>query len=332
MIMRWIILCIAASFAMSCSNEAAWTDPENGSLKVDLKMSEMSGGGVKATAEAVVYNDDAPDYVSGVRIYTENTDYAEEEKMHSFDLSINKDAEIKLNNITAGTTKVRAEGDPANSAVKEGFYSRVNILRAPADDDDLDSRAADYSKYFIKTLKKGLYSRYKSIDDKSITVSSVTETSVSLKMETEDHRLSIVLENPASDLYTGDVDYDIEMNVYEDEEGTKPVIGSKVYVKDGGVEVNDGLINQGEQLAFIINNEDATGDKTYYLHVKYYTTGSHADVSDKFIKVKIEVKAGSNNTKLFRFYKKTLLVGSTTVGLGWKFIEDESDGTILGDD
>lgn len=327
--MKLSILCIAVFVAVSCSNEANWTDPENGSLKVDLKMSEMSGGGVKAADATTVYSDAAPDYVSGVRIYTENTDYAEKEKVHSFDLSINKNPEIKLKDITAGTTKVRAVGDPANVAVHEGLYFPTGVVRAPKVDDDLDSRATEYSKHFM--TKKGLYTRYKSVDDKVITVSSITETSVSLKMETEDHRLSVVLENPASDLYSDDVDYDLEMNIYEDEAGTKPVIGSKVYVKDAGVEVNDGLIDQGDQLALIINDEDATGDKSYYLHVKYYTPVSHLDVSDKVIKVKIDVKAGSNNTKLFRFHKKTLLVGSTTVDLGWRFITDESDGTLIGD-
>jgi len=325
--MKWIILLSAVLFATSCSKGPAVIPTAKGSLNVDVLTKTLKTG-LKA-AEA-----DAPVYVKGVTLTAVNSEYTKT-STQTFDFvgdgAVAENA-IVMTDLTVGQTTISAKGIAANLPLNKGYFFSDAVVGDATDADVLKDRATAYAAYLRgDVVNHGVFARYASVEDANddgkndgdVVVSNKDVNGVSLQMETEDHRLAIILENPTSSMY------DLEMTVYKKVGDVK----TKMFSSKEKITENAELINQGEQVAYVINDEAATGEITYVLEVKYYMTDSHDLIKDKTITPDdIVVGASSNNTKLYRFIKGQLLTGSASVELNWVPLTEINSGENLTDE
>lgn len=329
--MKWTILLSAALIATACSNNSTNLGTKTSSLKVDISTEALGSG---STTKAGVVKDGAPVYVKGVTLTATNTEYSETNTQTFYfadapeGKSVTPEDAIEMVNLKVGETTVAADGIAANDALNKGYFYANNVITT--NQDDLADRSADYARYFVETENHGVYARYASVEDANddnvndglvVISNNSSKNNVALQMDTEDHRLNIVLENPTTSLY------DLEMRVYEQGNST-PLFNSKTKAAAG----NDNLLDQGQQVAFVINNELATGDKTYVLEVDYYTTDTHILMEGRTISKTIAIEATTYTTKLYRFKKENLLEGNSSINFTWKWLEETNTGEDLTDE
>lgn len=296
-------------FILSCSNDYTNSSLLNVSLECSIQGIDIPVN--KSTTKSQNESTAVPVFISGVRLEVENLEYEVANVFSDFyfkepelvDLSGKETFDVVLENVTVGRNRITARGICKNKALNS-IYSNIEKCDAIS----LDDRAAQYGDN-LKDLHH-IYADYFNKEDvvKEITTNNIQ---VSIPMVTDSHRLGVVVEN------TIDSEYLLKVSI-QDEEG-KLLLSSQDFM------------NIGTQDAFVINNNDAKGDKTYKVSVRYFTKGSKIEMQDKTIIRTINIGSKTNFTKLYVFSRDELLESSSSMSLSWKYIEDVNSGELLGD-
>jgi hypothetical protein len=132
---------------------------------------------------------------------------------------------------------------------------------------------------------------------------------VNVNMITQNHRVAIVIEN------SGESNYILKVSVLGKD-------GSELLGTDNYIRINS-------QHAMIINNSNASGDKTYTVNIKYFTKDSEIEILEKNITREIRASEGSNITKLYHFSKNNLLESDSDALFAWDQMNDIISGETI---
>ena len=298
--MKWIILFSLLVFTLACSNEPSEMYLSNASLKC-----EINGADLRSGLKSVYYKrGDAPVYISGVILTAKNTEYNVSDVVSEYTFNpygeSYADKDIVLEGLTVGNNIITAKG-VCNSVSGNNYY--MDVTRAWG---DLTERANQYAE----TLKSSqpIYADYKEETPLNIAISNRSDNRASISMVTENHRVAVVLEN------SYDSKYNLALEIKES--GSSVPLFSSTY-----------FIPVNTQDAFVINNDDARGNKTYTVTVTYYDKYSYAAVGS--VVKTIVAGACDNITKLYYFNKGELEVGDVEAFMTWvPWVTDNKGETI----
>ncbi len=304
--MKWIVLLSAVLFAAACSNDSAEINGivSKGLVKVNIEAAQSSvkSGGFK--------RGNAPVYIDGVIIKADNKEYTEakydvtQEFLFKSDRS-DDGVDIVMTDVYVGTTNISAVGicdvdNKVNTYIQE--LTSVNI-------DALDAAAKKYDEN-LRTSNP-VYAHYVSEPTADIVVANDATNAITVNMNSENHRVAFVMENPSTSLY------DIKW---------------RVSVKDGAVlNTWSDYMDAGTQQAYIINDAYAVNARTYMVEVQYFTKDSHEPMLDesgdeKVFTKEVTANALDNVTKLYRFTKEGLLQGDVNATITWEQKDPIADG------
>jgi len=295
--MKWIILLTVVLFSVSCSNDPKEIKLGKASLKVDIKAAELAAG-----LKTGYKRGQAPVYIAGVTLTADNTEYNIASVVNivqtfNFASDVATDGEdIVLTGLTVGTNSITAVGICDNTA-ENAHYS----VLSEATGGNLKEKADAYAE--VLRGKQPIYAAY--TEDNAVEkVISAGDNAITVNMVTDNHRVAVVLENPDGSEYV------LKIKIWEGDEDLFPLV--------------DDFIEAGAQEAFVINNAEATGSKTYTVKVSYFTRVSH-ELMDTITKT-ISVVSYDNITKLYQFSKDDLLEGEASTTFTWTPLEEKNSG------
>lgn len=275
---------------------------------------ECSISGIVSASSTKTYNKTAvkasvPDFISGVSLTVENLDYDVSDAVKSlyFD-SMDADVKVEenmlsleLNGIVVGRNRITAKGICKNEALSI-LYSDIDKFDA----EDLNVRASQYADYLMQ--KHPMYANYFNKGEiiKQITTSN---NSVNIPMTSDSHRLAVVLENSTESKYL------LKITVEDD-------LGNIVIASDD-------YIGIGSQIAMVINDNDAKGEKEYTVTVRCFSKNSNIEFPEYQKEKTIRISERVNSTKLYVFSKDELLESEGNFAFNWELMEEVDSGEIL---
>jgi hypothetical protein len=210
------------------------------------------------------------------------------------------DLDIIMENLTVGSNEITATSTCGNEA-KNAVYTDV----AKPDIDDIDDRTDQYATDLL--TKQPPHAPYRE-ENPVIKVISTdnTKNDITISMVTDYHRLAVVLEN------SNDSQYLLKMQI-EKGEAHEVLLATPDFV---GI---------GDQVVFIINNDEAKFDIDYTVRIKHFTKDSEEELVEIEIEDVIETFAAQNRTRLYYFTKSTYQTGDASATITWAPWETVND-------
>ncbi len=295
--MKWISLAAIMLFAVSCSNDSKWNENGYTSVKVNIEADAFGGFGSYKRGTA-------PAYVSGVDLKIVDNDHSKPDITGTFVFAEdNVGDDIVMNNVVVGSNTFYAVGNTFGEPYKDSVFVDNVVL---TDYDNLAQCATDYANFL--TSKKPLYADYRG--EKTMDIFADPQSNdVTIDMSANNHRMAFVLEDKS-------VKYNFIIRIYQ---------GSTLIKSFGGPET--GALPDGTKIAYVVNDVDAVGTKSYKVEVDYYT--SSGVFVQKLTPGPVEVSALQSFTKYYRFTREELLQGDAVFTFNWEEFVSDAAGEEL---
>lgn len=309
--LKFILYIFFISSIFSCSNEIEEEVIPSVSMECSISgiISKSTNKSISRSTTKSAINTSVPDFIAGITLIVENLDYAVKDATRTLyfdsmsdDIKIEEQTlSVKLNDIVVGRNNISAKGICKNDPI-----NKVYNVSEKFDASNLNVRASQYADYLMKIHP--MYANYFSQGEiiKQITSEN---NDVSVPMTSDSHRFAVVLEN------SSDSKYLLKVTI-EDNSGNV-ILGP------------DDFIGVGKQIAMVINNDDAKGDKTYRVNVKCFSKNSKIEFPEYQKEKTINVGERVSSTKLYVFSKDKLLESEGDFSFNWELMEEIDSGEFL---
>lgn len=179
--------------SVSCSRDLEDISTYGASLKCNITVGgHESLGGASSSLKS---QNTPPDYITGITITAHNNEYSIADVVRDIDFGTSTPSNVTMNGLTVGNNTIsvvsKCKGLPENRYHK--------LLDKPSG--NLNERAAVYALKLRE--RQNIYAKYEGVADVNI---SHSPQSADILMETKNHRLSVIVENPENSGYSLEVE------------------------------------------------------------------------------------------------------------------------------